>query len=560
MFRDSSSFNADISSWNVSKVLNMQSIFANYLGASSANYPNSFNQNISGWSINPSATISNFGSSSGHSDYVFASSSQYYFTINQVTISQSTIQTAVNDWISNPTNATAKYGGVTINNWDVSTVTNMDSLFENQTSFAGGANIFGIGDDLPANFGEIGGTHVNGPKAILYWAYDQNDGNIIVSTEDNATSLKMIKISQDGTIASVIFEQPLNNNQYIDLTHPVRVANITTVRSAADLINVYNNPLQAGSHLLYTFEKGTGFDDITFGDNSVAGWNVSNVTSMQNMFKGATDFNSDISQWDVSNVTNMDSLFENNTSIFLRKFGTHNLGDIEIHSSYTGALPNTNAVGYWAFDRNDNTIVVGALVREASTTHFIMNRLDLRGNAIDNGKYSPLGYGSSTWTPTINSEQDLLNIYSTATTSGGVNPDGGPFYMFAKGASFPNDLSKMCKIDLDGSYIDNSCRIGDMIDITNESELKDVYDNATNASNDFTFETGVNYSFLPENSEEAKIEMYVDNHLMKTFTPKNKTGIWYLGGLINRRKDNDGPAVYISSPELPTYGKIGEFS
>ena len=47
---------------------------------------------------------------------------------------------------------------------------------------------------------------------------------------------------------------------------------------------------------------------------------------------------------------------------------------------------------------------------------------------------------------------------------------------------------------------------------------------------------------------------------MKTFTPKNKTGIWYLGGLINRRKDNDGPAVYISSPELPTYGKIGEFS
>ena len=122
------------------------------------------------------------------------------------------------------------------------------------------------------------------------------------------------------------------------------------------------------------------------------------------------------------------------------------------------------------------------------------------------------------------------------------------------------DLSKMCKIDLDGSYIDNSCRIGDMIDITNESELKDVYDNATNASNDFTFETGVNYSFLPENSEEAKIEMYVDNHLMKTFTPKNKTGIWYLGGLINRRKDNDGAAVYISSPELPTYGKIGEFS
>ena len=36
MFRDSTSFNADISSWNVSKkYLISQSIFANYLGASS---------------------------------------------------------------------------------------------------------------------------------------------------------------------------------------------------------------------------------------------------------------------------------------------------------------------------------------------------------------------------------------------------------------------------------------------------------------------------------------------------------------------------------------------
>ena len=228
-----------------------------------------------------------------------------------------------------------------------------------------------FGTDMPESFGEFGGSYVaiNGP--VDYWAYDSNDGNIIVAREDSI-ALKMIKISQDGTIAPV--------------TDPIRLGSnnpLPTITSAADLISEFYNPEQAGSHLLYTFTKG---------------------------------------------------------------------------------------------------------------------------------------------------------------------------------ASFPNDLSKMCKIDLDGSYIDNSCRIGDIVNITNESELKDVYDNATNASNDFTFETGVNYSFLPENSEEAKIEMYVDNHLMKTFTPKNKTGIWYLGGLINRRRDNDGPAVYISSPELPTYGKIGEFS
>merc|ERR1711924_117331 len=46
-------------------------------------------------------------------------------------------------------------------------------------------------------------------------------------------------------------------------------------------------------------------------------------------------------------------------------FGTDNSGDIEIHESNTGSL-----------------------IRQGSTTHFIMNRVDLQGNAIDNGKYS----------------------------------------------------------------------------------------------------------------------------------------------------------------------------
>ena len=260
MFNNAHKFNQDIGGWNVSNVTTMEAMFHsanefNNGGQSSISnwdvsnvtnmthlfrYAGDFDQDISGWNVSSVTTGLEKYASAGtnHSNDSFNDSSLYYFTVNQVAITNSNIQTAINEWISDPETANTKYGG-NINTWDTSTVTNMDSLFENKTSFAGGANIFGIGDDLPANFGEIGGTHVNNgvPKAILYWAYDQNDGNIIVSIEDNAASLKMVKISQDGTIASVIFEQPLNNNQYIDLTHPVRVANITTVRSAEDLSN-----------------------------------------------------------------------------------------------------------------------------------------------------------------------------------------------------------------------------------------------------------------------------------------------------------------------------------
>ena len=254
MFRDSTSFNADISSWNVSKVLNMQSIFANYLGASSANYPNSFNQDISGWSINPSAAISNFGSSSGHSDTVFASSNQYYFTIRQETISQSTIQTAVNDWISNPTNATFKYGD-SISYWDTSTVTNMDSLFENASSFTGSGNNFGTGDDLPANFGNY---NINGSsQPIQQWAYDLTDNTVIITEigfySGGYTSL--MKITLEGA----------------DIPSSGRfIPGVTPFTSESALITAYADSSSNTSSLTNTFTKGTGFDDITFGNNLLA--------------------------------------------------------------------------------------------------------------------------------------------------------------------------------------------------------------------------------------------------------------------------------------------------
>ena len=40
-------------------------------------------------------------------------------------------------------------------------------------------------------------------------------------------------------------------------------------------------------------------------------WDVSSVTNMEGMFRGASYFNSDISKWDVSKVTNMNLMFQN---------------------------------------------------------------------------------------------------------------------------------------------------------------------------------------------------------------------------------------------------------
>jgi uncharacterized repeat protein (TIGR02543 family) len=79
----------------------------------------------------------------------------------------------------------------------------------------------------------------------------------------------------------------------------------------------------------------------------VAGWNVSNVTSMSSMFAGRSDtalgrseFNQDISAWDVSKVTNMSSMFK------WSKFNGN------ISSWTTTSLVNTQMMFYGAINFN----------------------------------------------------------------------------------------------------------------------------------------------------------------------------------------------------------------
>ena len=46
-------------------------------------------------------------------------------------------------------------------------------------------------------------------------------------------------------------------------------------------------------------------------NQDLSAWDVSSVTSMQEMFRGAYAFNQDLSAWDVSSVTSMSGMFYN---------------------------------------------------------------------------------------------------------------------------------------------------------------------------------------------------------------------------------------------------------
>jgi len=51
-------------------------------------------------------------------------------------------------------------------------------------------------------------------------------------------------------------------------------------------------------------------------------WDVSNVTSMINMFYRASVYNGDISQWDVSKVTSMHNMFGGGSKLSVANYDT----------------------------------------------------------------------------------------------------------------------------------------------------------------------------------------------------------------------------------------------
>lgn len=56
------------------------------------------------------------------------------------------------------------------------------------------------------------------------------------------------------------------------------------------------------------------FSGATLFNQDISMWDVSSVTNMNGMFDDATAFNSDISMWNVSKVTNMNNMFSSATS------------------------------------------------------------------------------------------------------------------------------------------------------------------------------------------------------------------------------------------------------
>ena len=77
------------------------------------------------------------------------------------------------------------------------------------------------------------------------------------------------------------------------------------------LADVFNQPIGAidGWDVSNVTQMDGMFKNAVAFNKDISKWNVSKVTDMWNMFRGATAFNQPIGNWDVSNVTYMAGMF-----------------------------------------------------------------------------------------------------------------------------------------------------------------------------------------------------------------------------------------------------------
>ena len=165
-----------------------------------------------------------------------------------------------------------------LNNWDVSNVTNMVSMFHFAVSFNHSLNSWDVSnvEDMSSMF-----------KEASYFNQPLNDWN--------TSSV----IDMKG-----MFENANDFNQLIGNWDVSQVENMSFMFNSAYSFNKSLNSWDVSSvkDMTATF-SGTDFNQ------PLNNWSMENVTSIASMFYSTDSFNQPLDQWNTSNIVNMESLF-----------------------------------------------------------------------------------------------------------------------------------------------------------------------------------------------------------------------------------------------------------
>lgn len=208
----------------------------------------------------------------------------------------------INNWnISNITNLTGTFSGCDLfnqplENWNTSNVTSMATTFL-----------------MAKNFNQpLGNWNTSKVVTTGSMFFNASQFNQPIGNWDMSSNLEMELMFQNA----VKFNQPLGN------WNTSKVIEMNFMFGNAKAFNQNLNSWDTGqvkmmNQMFFLAEQFNG---------NISNWNVSNVINMAYMFNGATNFNQNIGGWNVGNVTNMLNMFNNATSF------DQNLGNWRLNS------------------------------------------------------------------------------------------------------------------------------------------------------------------------------------------------------------------------------------
>ncbi len=344
MFLYCSSLNgpANIGSWNVSNVTNMNAMF---------NGATVFNQNIGTWDTGNVTIMTNM-------------------LTNMTSFNQD-----IGNW--DTSSVTDMYGmflgsaafNQSLDSWDTSSVTNMAYMFQNATAFNGDIGSWDTSSvtDMRSMFQGAGSFNKN----IGSW----NTGNVT----------NMTAIFRDA----VSFNQPIGNWD---------LSSTTSISGMFMNADTFDQPI--GDWDVSNVETASGlFENADSFNQDISDWDVSSVWNMLYMFHNASSFNQDISGWDVSAGTQMEGMFRDATA-FNQNLAdwADNLNPNAVMNSFFGGILDNCGMSVANYDatligfseNGPNGIVMGAL-----GMYYCNDGISARANLV-----LPLAGGGKGWTIT----------------------------------------------------------------------------------------------------------------------------------------------------------------
>lgn len=233
-------------------------------------------------------------------------------------------------------------GNPTINDWDISAVTNLSLAFSD-------CRVFNqpLGNWDTSNVINMGATFLTAfvfNQPLATW----NTSKVVTMAAmfNNARAFNQ-PIGNWDTSKNLDFEFMFSNAQKFD--QPIGnwdTSNAIEMDRMFSSAKVFNQDISNWNTGNVTNMEGMFSNALIFNQN-IGNWDVSNVEYMNEMFNNAQKFDGDISNWDVGNVETMQTMFRNAQN-FNQNIGNWNVSNVKsIDNMFTDAIKFNQNLGEW---------------------------------------------------------------------------------------------------------------------------------------------------------------------------------------------------------------------